>query len=58
VYSYDAPTIPSLSRGTRRAIDIREGDVVDATAFKALVREAVALHGAGKSKSPAKKAKR
>lgn len=30
--------------GTRRAIDIREGDVVDPDAFKALVREAVALN--------------
>jgi hypothetical protein len=28
--------------GTRRAIDIREGDEVDAKAFKALVRAAVA----------------
>jgi hypothetical protein len=28
--------------GTRRAIDIREGETVDATAFRALVREAVA----------------
>jgi hypothetical protein len=32
--------------GTRRAIDIREGESVDATAFTALVREAVALNGA------------
>lgn len=30
--------------GTRRAIDIREGDEVDAAAFVALVREAVALN--------------
>ena len=30
--------------GTRRAIDIREGDAVDAEAFRALVREAVALN--------------
>jgi len=29
---------------TRRAIDIREGDAVDAEAFKALVREAVAAN--------------
>src|ERR1700710_630263 len=40
----------SLEGNARRAIDIREGEVVDATAFKALVREAVALNGAGKSK--------
>ena len=30
--------------GTRRAIDIREGEVVDADAFKALVKEAVAFN--------------
>ena len=30
--------------GTRRAIDIREGETVDAEAFTALVREAVALN--------------
>jgi hypothetical protein len=34
----------SLTAGTRRAIDIREGESVDADAFKALVREAVALN--------------
>jgi hypothetical protein len=32
----------SLAGNTRRAIDIRQGDVVDATAFQALVRAAVA----------------
>lgn len=31
----------SLAGGTRRAIDIREGETIDATAFKALVRAAV-----------------
>ena len=31
----------SLDGNTRRAIDIREGDAVDETAFKALIREAV-----------------
>jgi len=31
----------SLDGGTRRAIDIREGEAVDETAFKALIREAV-----------------
>jgi hypothetical protein len=46
----------SLGGGTRRAIDIREGEEVDAAAFKALVREAVALNRAGKAKT-AKKAK-
>ena len=34
--------------GTRRAIDIREGDTVDGDAFKALVREAVAQNAARK----------
>lgn len=32
----------SLDAGTRRAIDIREGETLDAEAFKALVRQAVA----------------
>ena len=35
----------SLEGNTRRAIDIHEGDKVSVTAFKALVREAVALNG-------------
>ena len=34
----------SLDGGTRRAIDFREGDAVDETAFKALIREAVAVN--------------
>ena len=38
----------SLDAGTRRAIDIREGDEVDAHAFKALVNEAVAANLARK----------
>lgn len=40
----------SLAGGTRRAIDIREGEKVDATAFKALVRRAVALNRSAKAK--------
>jgi len=32
----------SLDGGTRRAIDLREGERIDATALKALVRAAVA----------------
>jgi hypothetical protein len=32
----------SLDAGTRRAIDLREGDEVDEAAFKVLIREAVA----------------
>jgi hypothetical protein len=46
----------SLDGNVRRAIDIHEGDVVDEPAFKALVREAVALNGSGTSK-PSKQAK-
>ena len=46
----------SLDGNVRRAIDIHEGEEVDASAFKALVREAVALNTAGKS-TPKKKAK-
>jgi hypothetical protein len=36
----------SLEGNTRRAIDIHESDTVDADAFKALIRAAVALNGA------------
>jgi len=39
----------SRDGGTRRAIDFREGDEVDEEAFKALIREAVALNA---SKAP------
>ena len=35
----------SLEGGTRRAIDIHEGEEVDADAFKALVKAAVAHNG-------------
>ena len=35
-----------LDGGTRRAIDIGEGEAINETAFKALVRAAVALNGA------------
>jgi hypothetical protein len=46
----------SLDGKVRRAIDIHEGEEVEESAFKALVRQAVALNGSGKSKS-SKKAK-
>ena len=46
----------SLEGKVRRAIDIHDGEEVDESAFKALVREAVALNSSGKSKSM-KKAK-
>jgi hypothetical protein len=45
----------SLEGNARRAIDIREGEEVDGSAFKALIRQAVALNSSGKSK-PSKKA--
>ena len=46
----------SLDGNVRRAIDIREGEELDESAFKALLLQAVALNSAGKSK-PSKKAK-
>jgi hypothetical protein len=46
----------SLEGNVRRAIDIHEGEEVDATAFKALVRQAIALNSSRKSKA-SKKAK-
>jgi hypothetical protein len=46
----------SLDGNVRRAIDIHEAEEVDESAFKALVRQAVALNTAAKSK-PLKKAK-
>jgi len=39
----------SLEGNTRRAIDIREGEKIDATAFKALIRAAVAANSAAKT---------
>jgi hypothetical protein len=46
----------SLDGNLRRAIDLHEGEEVDGAAFKALVREAIALNSSGKSK-PSKTAK-
>jgi hypothetical protein len=46
----------SLEGNTRRAIDIHEGEKLDESAFKELIRQAVALNGSAKSK-PSKKAK-
>lgn len=47
----------SLDGNVRRAIDIREGETVDASAFKALIRAAIAHNGAAKAakRAPAKK---
>jgi hypothetical protein len=42
----------SLAGNTRRAIDIHEGDEVDAGAFKALIRAAVDLNTAGGRSTP------
>lgn len=39
----------SLEGNTRRAIDIREGETVDARAFRALIRAAVDLNTSAKS---------
>ena len=39
-----------LTGGTRRAIDIGEGDEINEAAFKALIREAVAVNLAGKKR--------
>jgi hypothetical protein len=44
----------SLDGNVRRAIDIHEGEQIDEAAFKALVRQAVALNRSRKSK-PSKK---
>ncbi|MEO6824723.1 MAG: DUF1801 domain-containing protein [Nitrosospira sp.] len=46
----------SLDGNVRRAIDMHEGEEVDESAFKALVRQAILLNSSGKSK-PSKKAK-
>lgn len=45
----------SLEGNTRRAIDIAEGEEVDASAFRALIQAAAAVNAAG-DKAPAKRA--
>ena len=45
----------SLDGNVRRAIDVHEGEAIDQSAFKALVRQAVALNSSSRSK-PSKKA--
>jgi len=42
----------SLAGNTRRAIDIHEGEKVDAGAFKTLIRAAVALNSSGGKAKP------
>ena len=46
----------SLDGNVRRAIDIHEGDKIDAAALKALIRAAVALNLKGKSKPKPRRA--
>jgi hypothetical protein len=48
----------SLDGNTRRAIDIREGEEIDAPALKALIRAAVALNVPGRKAAPRKRAGR
>ena len=48
----------SLDGNVRRAIDIREGEEVDAVAFKKLIAAAVALNVESKSKKKKKPAKK
>jgi hypothetical protein len=47
----------SLEGNMRRAIDIHEGDKINATALKVLFRAAVALNTAKRAKKPVKKKK-
>jgi hypothetical protein len=47
----------SLEGNTRRAIDIHEGEKVDASAFKTLIRAAVALNSSGGKARPKRKAR-
>ncbi len=47
----------SLDGNVRRAIDILEGDKIDAAAFKALVRAAAALNEAGSARAKAKRSR-
>ena len=44
----------SLEGNVRRAIDIHEGEEIDANAFKALIRAAIALNTAGKKPAKSK----
>jgi len=48
----------SLDGKVRRAIDIHEGVEIDAAAFKALIREAIAFNSAGKLAAKSKSVKK
>src|SRR4051812_3308229 len=45
----------SLNGNARRAIDIREGEEIDAPALKALIREAVAFNTASRKTAPSRR---
>ena len=45
----------SLGGNTRRAIDFHEGEKIDATAFKQLIRAAVAANSEARASKAAKK---
>jgi hypothetical protein len=45
----------SLDGNARRAIDIHEGEEIDAPALKALIRAAVALNVSGRKAAPPKR---
>jgi hypothetical protein len=45
----------SLDGNTRRAIDLHEGEEIDAPALKALIRAAVALNVSGKKAAPTRR---
>jgi hypothetical protein len=45
----------SLDGKMRRAIDLKEGEAIDAKAFKTLIRAAVALNSSSGKKKPAKR---
>ena len=47
----------SLEGNMRRAIDIREGEKIDAAALKKLIRAAVALNLQGKSEAKPRRAR-
>jgi hypothetical protein len=48
----------SLDGNVRRAIDIHEGEELDESALKALVRQAITLNRAGKAAKPARARKK
>jgi hypothetical protein len=48
----------SLEGNTRRAIDLRDGEKINAAAFKQLIRAAVAANLAARMRAPAKKSTR